>query len=86
MYPLRVPALALHNGNMTADLTDQDKVMLAELLSETIAACRFPLSPRTKKLRAILTKLRPPATAIEPFPPPRTPGEPSSALQKKRPR
>jgi hypothetical protein len=46
------------------DLTDDDKVALAELLRDTIAADRFPLSPRVRRLRAILAKLAPPAPQL----------------------
>lgn len=38
---------------MTPDLTDDDKAALIELLRETIAADRFFLSPRIKRLRGI---------------------------------
>jgi hypothetical protein len=41
------------------DLTDADKAVLIELLRETIAGDRYPLSPRVRKLRAILDKLEP---------------------------
>jgi hypothetical protein len=34
---------------------------LSNLLRETIAADRFPLSPRVRRWRAILDKLEPPA-------------------------
>jgi hypothetical protein len=43
------------------DLTDDDKIILAELLRETIARDRFPLSPRVRSFKAILAKLAPPA-------------------------
>jgi len=33
---------------MPDDLTDDDKAILAALLRETIAASRFPLSPRVQ--------------------------------------
>jgi hypothetical protein len=69
---------------MTPDLTDDDKATLAALLRETIAADRFPLSPRVKSFKAILAKLDPPAPRSEPIPPPKPPGERSMALAKKR--
>jgi hypothetical protein len=36
---------------MTPELSDADKMILAELLRETIARDRFPLSPRVNRLR-----------------------------------
>lgn len=39
---------------MHLDLTDADTAALADLLRDTIAADRFPLSPRIRRLRAIL--------------------------------
>jgi hypothetical protein len=57
------------------DLADADKAALIELLRETIAADRYPLSPRIRKLRAILAKLEPVPPRPEPFPPPKPAGE-----------
>jgi hypothetical protein len=68
---------------MTPDLTDDDKTILVELLRETIAADRFPLSPRVRRLKAILVKLDPPAPRSEPIPPPKPPGERSDVLTRK---
>ena len=45
---------------MPTDLDDTDKSALADLLREVIASDRYPLSPRIKRLRAILAKLEPP--------------------------
>jgi hypothetical protein len=64
------------------NLTDDDKAILAELLRETIEHSRFLLSPRIRRLKAILDKLGPPAPRPEPLPPP--PGERSIALTRKR--
>jgi hypothetical protein len=69
---------------MAPDLTEDDKAVLVELLRETIERDRFPLSPRIKRLRAILAKLDPPARRPEPLPPPKPPGERSTVLAKKR--
>jgi hypothetical protein len=69
---------------MTADFDDEDKAILAALLREMIAADRFPLSPRVRRLKVILVKLDPPAPRSEPIPPPKPPGERSMALAKKR--
>jgi hypothetical protein len=56
---------------MPADLDDTDKAALAELLRHVIAADRYPLSPRIKKLRAILDKLALAAPRPEPYPAPK---------------
>jgi hypothetical protein len=69
---------------MTADLTDDDKAILAKLLRDTIAADRFPLSPRIKSFKAILAKLAPPAPCPEPIPAPKPPGERSILSTRKR--
>jgi hypothetical protein len=45
------------------DLTDDDKAALIELLRETIASSRFLLSPRIRRLKAILDKLDPAGAA-----------------------
>ena len=44
----------------------------------------FPLSPRIRKLRAILAKLEPPAARPQPFPAPKPAGEPSLLLTRKK--
>lgn len=83
----RRPALASlppHNRTMSADLTHDDKAVLVALLRETIAADRFPMSPRIRSLKAILAKLDPPAPRSEPMPPPKPPGERSMVLLKRR--
>ena len=69
---------------MTPDLTDGDEAILGELLRETIARDRFPLSPRVRSFKAILDKLAPPAPRQEPLPAPKPPGERSMALTKSR--
>jgi hypothetical protein len=57
------------------DLTDDDRAALADLLRETIARDRFPLSPRIRELQAILAKLVPvPPAAAAPLPPQNAPG------------
>jgi hypothetical protein len=68
----------------TLDLDDDDKAALIELLKETIAADRFPLSPRIRKLRAILAKLEPAPPRPDPYPAPKPIGEPSMLLAKKK--
>jgi hypothetical protein len=57
---------------------------LVELLRQTIVNDRYPLSPRTRALRAILDKLDPPSARPEPFPAPKPAGEPSHLLAKKK--
>jgi len=65
---------------MQPDLSPEDCAAIAALLRDTIAADRFPLSPRVKKMRAILHKLDPPA----PLPPLKPPGEPSMVAARMR--
>ena len=60
-----IPAMSEPN------LTHDDKATPAGLLRATIAADRYPLSPRVRSLQAILDKLDPPAARPEPLPPPR---------------
>ena len=69
---------------MPLDLDDLDKAALLELLREVIATDPYPLSPRIRKLRAILDKLDPPSPRPEPFPAAKPPGEPSVVLAKKK--
>ena len=53
---------------MTIDLTNEETTALAQLLTKTIDADRYPLSPRIKTLKAILGKIRS-EPAREPLPP-----------------
>jgi hypothetical protein len=48
---------------MQPDLSPEDYAAIAALLRDTIAADRFPMSPRIKRWRAILNKLDPPVLA-----------------------
>jgi len=66
------------------ELDDADKAVLIALLKATIAADRFPMSPRIRRLQRVLDKLDPPRRASEPFPAPKPPGQPSMVLTKKR--
>ena len=68
---------------MQPDLSPEDCAAIAALLRDTIAADRFPMSPRIKRMRAILYKLDPPAPKPGPFPPLKPPGAPSAFLAKK---
>ena len=63
---------------MTSELTDDEKAFIAALLRETIAASRFPLSPRVRSFRLD------PRPIVETLPPPKAPGELNLALRKKR--
>jgi hypothetical protein len=49
------------NRAMPLDLSDAEKAALVALLKATIAADRFPLSPRVRALRRFLDKLEPPS-------------------------
>jgi hypothetical protein len=71
--------LALILPAMTrVDLNEDQRELLVHALRDIIAADRFPPSPRIRCLREILAKIEhQPAPAVEPFPPPRPPGEPS---------
>ena len=68
------------------DLTEADRAILVEVLRETIAADRFPMSPRVRSLKAILAKLDPTAEtpAVSPYPAPRLSSLPSLLLARKR--
>jgi len=44
---------------MQLDLTDDETTALTRLLTNTIDADRYPLSPRIQILKAILGKIRP---------------------------
>jgi hypothetical protein len=74
----------MKNSAATPDLTAAAAAILIELLRETIAADRFPLSPKVKRLKAILDKLDPPSPRPAPFTPPKPPADRSMALGKKR--
>jgi hypothetical protein len=65
------------------DLTDEETTALARLLSDTIDADRYPLSPRTQTLKAILGKIRP-EPAREPLPPRRVYAPPRAKAGSRR--
>jgi hypothetical protein len=69
---------------MQPNLSPEDYATLAALLRDTIAADRFPLSPRVRRWRAILDKLEPPAPTREPLPPLKPAGEPSMVVARMR--
>ena len=62
---------------MQPDLSPEDCAAIAALLRDTIAADRFPMSPRIKRMRTILHKLDPPVPKPASFPPLKPPGAPS---------
>ena len=66
------------------ELDEEELLELRLLLRHTIAADPFPLSPRVRRLRAILDKLDPPPGRPEPFPAPKPAGEPSLLLSRKK--
>ena len=55
---------------MTLDLTEEETAALARLLTNTIDADRYPLSPRIQLLKEILAKIRP-EPEREPLPEPK---------------
>ena len=71
-------------ADTTPELDDSERRALSAELKQIIAADRFPLSPRIRKLQAILDKLDPPAARPQPHPAPKPPGEPSAMLQRMR--
>ena len=56
------------------ELDEEEFLEPRTLLRQTIAADRFPLPPRIRKLQAILDKLVPPAARPPPFPAPKPAG------------
>jgi hypothetical protein len=62
-HRLALASIAPHNLRVTPELSDDDKMILTELLRETIDRDRFPLSPRARSYKAILDKLAPPRRA-----------------------
>jgi hypothetical protein len=61
---------------MQLDLSDEETAALARLLTNTIDADRYPLSPRVQTLRGILGKIRPeparaPLLPLKNYEPPR---------------
>jgi hypothetical protein len=56
------------------NLTDEHRAYLARFLREVIETDCYPLSPRVRRLNALLTKIDPsPASAAEPLSPPMLP-------------
>jgi hypothetical protein len=66
------------------NLTPDERAAVIKLLCETIAADRFPLSPRVRRLKSAPAKLDPkPKPVVEPMPPPK-PWVNSTIGQRKR--
>jgi hypothetical protein len=53
------------------NLTPDEREAVVKLLRDTIAADRFPLSQRIRKLNSALSKLDPAATRVAVEPPPK---------------
>jgi hypothetical protein len=68
---------------MQIDLNDDETAALTRLLTNTIDADRYPLSPRIQTLNAILSKIRP-QPVREPLPPPKVYAPPRATLARKR--
>jgi hypothetical protein len=68
---------------MTLDLSDDETAALTRLLTNTIDADRYPLSPRIQTLKAILGKIRP-EPAREPLPPLRHYEPPRASAKRRR--
>jgi hypothetical protein len=69
---------------MPLDLTDDERAALIELLLRTIENDRFPLSPRIRRLRAILAKFGIEYSPAEALPPSKPSVEPSQPTARKR--
>jgi hypothetical protein len=65
------------------DLTEDEKLALIALLTQTIVDDRYPLSRRVRTLKDILAKLRP-EPAREPLPPPKVYAPPKATTARRR--
>jgi hypothetical protein len=65
-------------------LTEDERDELLRAPRGVVYADRLQLSPRIKRLKAIIDKLDPPAAPVEPFPAPKPPGEQSHAPKRGR--
>jgi hypothetical protein len=68
---------------MQLDLTDEEIAALARLLTNTIDADRYPLSPRIQTLKGLLAKIRP-EPPREPLPTPRHYEPPRASAARRR--
>ena len=69
-----------------SQLTDDEKTGFLALLKRATNDDRYPLSPRIRTLRNILTKLQPPQPAPAPLPPPRRYAPPRATAKQRRER
>jgi hypothetical protein len=72
-----------HIGVMHIDLSDTETEALTQELPRIIESSRYPLSPRTQTLRAILAKLRP-EPVREPLPQRKVYAPPRAVLGRRR--
>jgi hypothetical protein len=68
---------------MQLDLNDDETAALTRLLTNTIDADRYPLSPRIQILKAIRAKVRP-EPVREPLPPSKVYAPPRAAQSRRR--
>ena len=68
---------------MNLDLTDDETAALTQLLTNTIDADRYPLSPRIRILKTILGKIRP-ELVREPLPPLKVYAPPRASAKRRR--
>jgi hypothetical protein len=68
---------------MQLDLTDDETAALTRLLTNTIDADRYPLSPRIRALKGILDKIEPPPIR-GPLPPPKLYAPPRATTARRR--
>jgi len=68
-------------GAMHLDLTDDEAAALTHELHEIVEDDRYPFSPRIRKLKGFLAKLRP-EPAREPLPPTKVYAPPSKGLRR----
>jgi hypothetical protein len=68
---------------MNLDLTDDETAALTQLLTNTIDADRYPLSPRIRILKTILGKIRP-EPVRDPLPPLKVYAPPRASAKRRR--
>jgi hypothetical protein len=68
---------------MILDLSDEETAALTRLLTNTIDADRYPLSPRIQTLKAILGKIRQ-EPVREPLPPLKVYAPPRASAKRRR--
>jgi len=69
---------------MNAHLSDEDRAELSRILRDVVEADR-PFSPKMKRWKELLLKIDPaPELVLMPYPPPKSAGQPSYLLAKKR--